>query len=623
MKSKKKIIALLTIFFLSIFINNVNAHPGFTWCPNCVFVVGNVSYTVSECLDLSFVMVGDGFFNMNDTYNFSIVSVGLLNVTFQDTPNDNPDGSSYGETLVVFYTNKTNNQVVFNVGDFKSFSPYAVYRNDSDYSIVSTNATGVMSWNIASLSSAAKWTIKTLTIGSAPVITTNIWTDSGFGKPFLGNINVTVVDDFSSLIDVNITVLGSKFEYFNESVVNGGTTATYSFNLSNTSFTNYFYIMATDQSSNVGYYNTTFEAYAVNITFVNERNGSVFNWTRAKNEGNMSSCLLHVIGGAVTLDLYTNETIYLDYLSTDNDVLRINMSYDDLADTVVRNFDVSLLDSVSTIGLVEFRTQFFEQLIYSFEEKPVAVTNAITGCFISCGYTVYAYENYRSLSVPTINMVYNLYTLDENGNKVLLANIDGTKATLINLDILDYDASIPDIDTLTGSLSLYPYTSSIMKIYYLNLRNDNEYVQFTIYDNADVVYLYTEYASPDEIIIYFYYGSMSFNSNILKVVASVVKVDGSTETLTRYYSLAQAEQIDTPTLAPIAAIISLGFVFFGLTITSKKQVFGIVGIVTVLVGIGITAFAEQVWYIQLIQAIEIILLLFILLVFKEEGASAV
>lgn len=180
-------------------------------------------------------------------------------------------------------------------------------------------------------------------------------------------------------------------------------------------------------------------------------------------------------------------------------------------------------------------------------------------------------------------------------------------------------------ETILDTLTLTPYNSSAMEIYYLNLNDNNSYVIFNIYDHIGSVLLDTSNIStnPNNISFYFNFSGYSLSGDVLRVTASAVRIDSSIHVITKYFNIAQASRRGFATNAPLAAILSIGICLFGLTIAHPKKIFGVVGMIVMIIGIAVTAFAEQTWYIHLIQAVELILLVFIILTFKEEGVHAV
>jgi pectate lyase len=184
-------------------------------------------------------------------------------------------------------------------------------------------------------------------------------------------------------------------------------------------------------------------------------------------------------------------------------------------------------------------------------------------------------------------------------------------------------SSEPTIENLLESVVIIKYNSTTFKIHYLNLNSNTDMVNFSIYDGDTKIYSDTETSPSNDVTIYFDYTLYNYTNDILRLVVVSTKYNGSINTITKYFNVIQAQHSSSSSSAPIMAIMSIGICLFGLTLTHPKTIFGVVGIIVIIMAIAFTAFADQTWYIHLIQAIELILLMFIFLVFKEEGAHAV
>jgi len=619
MKKKKNLqkIAFTVLFLLLLIAPSVQAV--FYWGNDLFFETQDTLFKPSYTPMLMDKVTVDNASNyiVFNSVNVTVNSANPVNITLVNASWD-AFNVTYGNRIIEFIVTEATGTVQFNITDLRSYSGYDVYMNGSSIGQVTSNASGRITWSYSSWSGDKRFLVKRLSTSGAPSISANVWANTGFNVNFTGYINVTCTDDYSPNIDVNITVFGSKWEYFNESITNGGTTATYSFNLSNTSFTNYLYIKAIDIDGNINYYNTTLDVYAVNLSFVNERNGSLFNWNTAKTVGKMTGCELTIPGKQFYQDLYNNETLYLEYISTNNDVIRINTTYENVTDTVIRSFDISLIDSISTIGLVEKETQFYEQLIYSTSKKPICVKNVFSQCFVGAGYTEYAYGETYTFSVLTIDMLYYMYTYS-NGTRVFLASIEGSRPAQINLDFLDYSNISFDFGIFEDQISIAKFDDDTFIIAYMNIDSDNKQVEIKIYDGVNQIFYHLETSNPNEFVIYFDISTLNLTGQTLKIEFVVEKNDGSVETITKYFNIQTGQVTSFP--PQIIAVISIGIFIFSITFVSSKNVFGVFGIIGCIIALAVTAFTTQEWYITLIQAGEVICLIFMILIFKQEGGG--
>ena len=453
--------------------------------------------------------------------------------------------------------------------------------------------------------------ITTLSDTTPPLLTVDHNASSGFDVD-TGYVNVTVSDDFGGDVDVNITVNG--VEFFNESVPDGNTSSTFSFNLS-TNGSNIIRVVATDEAGNSNTKTVVFSVYYVNVSLVNERDGSVFDWSNAKNNGNLSGCKLTIPGRDLSIDLFTHENTSFTYVSPDADILRFNLSFDNTASSIIRSFSVDLLDAESNVGLVEVEQQFYAQLLYASTSKSVIMKNVFSDCFVLAGYLDDAYENYYSLQAVTIDMLYYLYTFD-NGHKVLLSSIEGSRASNINVDFLTYQNTSYEFSMLSDNVGVSKVTNTTLKIFYKDLEADNEYVLVKLFDGDDLVFQNLETSDPNEFTLYFDYSTMSLGNDALLLSVSSKNEDGSTDVIEKHISLSGKVGM---LAAEVAAIISVILILFGFTLASSRFVFNFFGIIILVVSLGITAVAVQEWYITFLQVLIVILLVITFFIYKQEN----
>lgn len=142
-KTNKGILLLASIIIISLISMSANAVDV---DPETEFLVGNVTYTVNQTMNFSYVKVGYDYILFNNT-NITIDSVNNISITLVYLNNDTAN-AAVGESIFIFYANTTGGIVWFNIsGDIVSDNQYGVYVNSSpSYSPVS-NSTGVLSFD--------------------------------------------------------------------------------------------------------------------------------------------------------------------------------------------------------------------------------------------------------------------------------------------------------------------------------------------------------------------------------------------------------------------------------------------------------------------------------------------
>lgn len=313
------------------------------------------------------------------------------------------------------------------------------------------------------------------------------------------------------------------------------------------------------------------------------------------------------------------------FSSVGSDRLRFEVTYltpDNTLVTLTRDITLDVLP-VSDVNIsicVPAYQAFFTHYVLSSSEKPVAIVNNYTGCYILADYTRYAYSDSLINYAYLIDMQYFLYQFVD-GNKSVLALLDGSVQSTINLDVLQFKQRERSILITTDDVSVFKPAgySNTFVIFYENLKADNVSVVFSVLQDNVELWSYSETDSPNEVTIYFDYSTLDFNADfgVLELVVTTTDTSGLTESFSYYFS---SEGVST-LLNPIAAIIIACVVFvFGFTFVSYRLAFGWFGLIMAMIAVAILTLAEPVWYVIFFQALFLIIGVFIGLIFKEQGA---
>lgn len=452
---------------------------------------------------------------------------------------------------------------------------------------------------------------------SAPYATLSGSCDYGEGVTN-GTFNLSVLDDYEGTVETVLTINDEIF-YYNLSV--DGINFTYQEDLFNLSAGNLhsWLINVTDSAGNSAEYTGDLLLYNVTLSFINERDGTAYDWTNAKTNGNLTGCSLWVPEKQIFVNLYVGENVSYQYASSDPDTIRINCSYADTESSIIRSFGIDLLDNNARIGLVEEETLFYAQLIYSAQERATVVENVHSDCYILTGYTDRGYEDFYSIQAVTIDMLYYIYTYSE-GNKIYLASLEGSIPSNINLEFLAYENLSSDFSLLTEGVFVSQISNTTLKIYYANLKENNLYVNIKLFDGDNLIFRATEFESPNEITIYFDYSTFTLDEDLLSLRLTITREDGTVDIISKSVTHYGAVALIS---AAMAAILAISIGLFGLTLASSKSVFGYFGIITIFIALGVTTLCSQEWYITLIQAVNIVLLVIIVLIYKNENPTMV
>jgi len=347
------------------------------------------------------------------------------------------------------------------------------------------------------------------------------------------------------------------------------------------------------------------------FTLIDEQTGGDFN----RDEADSIKAYSYAKGLEYDFKANTTNTIY--YIISGNDTIRIEFAYPGDV-KVTRDFNLGLLSDTNEINVCAAKyQQFYEQIFVSSSEKPIAVISGYTHCYILADYTKYAYQNALMNHAYTINMLYYLYTFD-NEQKVLLASLDGTQAIVTNLDILEYKKEQYVFPLTVDVVAVSKTDENTLKIYYRNMNNDNMQITLKIYDGSTELFSHTEDQNANELTLYFDYSTLDIQNNLLKLEITKVKQTGSTETLTRYFTLEGTVGLLNPIMAAIVAVVVF---FIIISLVAYRYALGYMGILGAIISLAFLTLAPAVWYITFLQAIMIISIVFIALVMKEETAA--
>jgi hypothetical protein len=266
----------------------------------------------------------------------------------------------------------------------------------------------------------------------------------------------------------------------------------------------------------------------------------------------------------------------------------------------------------------------YEQLLISAIEKPVVVKNVFSNCVIAADYTRFAYQSSLVLKAYSINSLYYLYTFD-GSNQVLLASIDGSISTYINLDTLEFNQNAYDVTILGDALAFEKTGTHQMKIYYRNLANDNANLTAVItkLDNTTTttVLSTSAFSNPNNFTMYFDFTTLNVtDETVFKITLLKTSTGGVTTTISKYFNT----QAKSGKLASgVGFVMAFLLIVFGLTFTISRTTFSWFGIVMVLASIGVLSFTMSAWYITLLMAINFIIGVYICIILAYQNYPTV
>lgn len=417
-------------------------------------------------------------------------------------------------------------------------------------------------------------------------------------------INISVTDEGNGDVICNITIDDTVYENvsFNNNytvyeIENNGTTDVTVFCINDIGFN------ATETES--------VTLYPHKYILVNEETGEEF----IINMSEVNVTAISTDGFNYTFN-DTQNWVYYSSTNASNTV-RFTIEYSGLSGLITRDFNPSLQDLNETRVCVAPEQSHYEQVIYSRTQRRVAVYSIYADCYVLMDYTSFAYGDTMMSRAFTIPRIYNLYTWSGD-SKAVLTELDGGVALEINLALVEFAKRTYSISVLSEDVSISAYTNTTFKIIYVNQREENDKITMRILNGSTVLYSYTETNNPNALTLYWNHSAYDLTDDLLTLEIIKYEDDEETGRVTRLFYSNGAVGFMNPWVAILISIILL---FFSLTFVAVKYVFGYFGIITTIMGLAILTMAPANQYVILMEVIEAIMLAFIFLLFKEEGAK--
>lgn len=567
------------------------------------------------------ITVNCSFTNATGTYNASssvTPVLDLYNFTASFSNYTTYNSTTYGHTIVINYTASCaehEGTAYVNItlnGTVNQSQPIACNTTPLNY-IKNISAPGDGNYTIAAILfkiNSTQDSNSSLTYRSditAPNATFNYNLSGGFNITSR-NVNISVNDTISPYVLCNISI--NNVAYSNVNFSNNQ--SNYTFNISD-GYNNFTATCWDIVNNSVSISNSTY-FYLKKIVLIYEDDGTNLS---ANNLTNMS--IRAISENYDTIFSFNAYNItYMWILSNESDTYRIEKVYNAYPNELFFiDLNLGLISESEIPVCVSSLQTLYEILFYSSTEKPVVVTNTLADCYVLAEYTEYAYQDAYMAKAYTIKAKYQLYTYDD-GLRVLLAAVDGSLATTIALDVLEFSKTTYNLGALTEEVSINGMGNSTVKIYYQNQNNNSDSTSISIYNGSTLIWSYTETLQPNNITLYFDYSTLGLTSNDLMRLVLVRTTDGVQTTITKIFNLQGSTGLLT---APLAIFLGLIILFFGLTISASNRTFGFFGVGFTLIALAITTLAVPDAPLRLFQAILIITLIFIGFIWKEENIT--
>lgn len=361
----------------------------------------------------------------------------------------------------------------------------------------------------------------------------------------------------------------------------------------------------------------TFTVYRKILALIDERTGDDFEVM------NLTSVKAYYDDNHTYYDFQTANYSRVNFTSLNNDKLRIELEYSSGA-IIVRYIDVSLVNAspIRICANLEGVT-YYEQLITSSTEQGAVLSSVYADCVIAADYTRFAYQNAKTLKAYSINTMYYLYTWDSDGNQITLASVDGSIASYINIDALQFLEEQVDVGVSGEAVGFNSVTDTMVSIRYVNVLNENTALTAVITrtDTGATLLDTDEFTDPNNATIYLDTAALTGvnSTTMFKLVLTKTTKEG-TETITEYFNIAGSVALIS---AGVAVVICLLNILFGLSLTSANTTFSWLGIIFMGLNLIICGLAASAWYVTFMAAISAIILVFIVLIMLGKNIETI
>jgi hypothetical protein len=323
---------------------------------------------------------------------------------------------------------------------------------------------------------------------------------------------------------------------------------------------------------------------------------------------------------------FTDESTHaVNITSFNNTKLRFRLEYppiDGQEVVITRYIDMALIDDAQLrVCANKDGVTHYEQQLISASESAAVLKSSYPNCLIAADYTRFAYQDAFLLKAYSISTLYYLYTYD-SGNQVLLASVDGSVATYMNLDTLEFKKQGYNMNILGEGLSFEKSGANQVLIYYKNNDDTNTDVSVKITDmatNTEVLST-SDIADPNEFTIYFNYATLNVtNSTLYRIAVTKTTADG-TDTINRYFNPQAGNGYIKNELAMVLAAL---LTVFGLTFVAPRLTFSWFGIIMLIFSVAVLSFSVGAWYVNFLMFVDIILIVFSFILMTNQNYPTV
>jgi hypothetical protein len=354
------------------------------------------------------------------------------------------------------------------------------------------------------------------------------------------------------------------------------------------------------------------------LFLIDEQDNTAFNLPNA------TSLIAYIDDNRTSFNFKTQGTSNISFTATTNVKLRFEIVYSD-GTIILRYVDTGLTEDNIRVCVNKDGVTHYEQILTSSVVRPVVLNSVFADCLVAADYTRFAYQNVKILKAYTYNNLYYLYTFannDPDDTQIFLASVDGSLATFINLDTLEFLERGYDITTIGDAVAVSKRNANEMNILYYNVLQNNDALRIAI-TNAGTGQVYfnsTSFSDKNEANIIFNFATLGTNETTLFKVYVTKTINGIDNTIIKYFT---SEGVTGSVNSGLIFLVSLFLLIFGLSFTIAQRAFAWFGIIIIISNLGLLSYAVGAWYITFSMAVNAIILIYIFLIMNAKNSAEI
>lgn len=340
---------------------------------------------------------------------------------------------------------------------------------------------------------------------------------------------------------------------------------------------------------------------------------------------NLSSVIVYLDDNRTKFDFKTDNDNNISFIATEDVKLRFEF-ISEAGTIIIRYVDTQLLEDDIRVCVNKDDVTHFEQIILSTTSRAVIMESVFADCIVAADFTRFAFEDVLALKAFTIQNLYKLFVFDDDGNQILLASVDGSIQTFINLDTIEFAQRDVTSNLVGDSLTVEKASNTSVNIFYKNIDENNAIILVEIIklDTNSLVFTAnnTDFVDINNFTFIFDWSTISNvnETTMFEIEVSGTRTDGKAFSISQFFN---GLGVSGVMAAALAAILAIGLLIFGLASGFSSQSFSWLGLLICTAALVILTIAVSEWYIIFLQGITILSMVFIFIVMLGKNQETI